>query len=47
MSEIHEISKISAEIFNELIFPRLGAKSDRILVDPFWKAFYDALERYK
>lgn len=34
MSEIPEIGKISAEIFDELIFPRLGAKSDSILVGP-------------
>jgi len=34
MSEIPEIGKISPEIFNELIFPRLGAKSDSILVGP-------------
>ena len=34
MSEIPEIGKISAEIFNELIFPRLGAKNQQILVGP-------------
>ncbi len=34
MGEIPEIGKISAEIFDELIFPRLGAKSDSILVGP-------------
>ncbi len=34
MGEIPEIGKISAEIFEELIFPRLGAKSDSILVGP-------------
>ena len=34
MGEIPEIGKISAEIFNELIFPRLGAKSQKILVGP-------------
>lgn len=34
MSEIPEIGKISPEIFNELIFPRLGAKSDKILSGP-------------
>ena len=34
MNEMPEIGKISPEIFNELIFPRLGAKSDRILVGP-------------
>jgi hydrogenase expression/formation protein HypE len=34
MSEMPEIGKISPEIFNELIFPRLGAKSDRVLVGP-------------
>jgi len=34
MSEVPEIGKISAEIFNELIFPRLGTKNDNILVGP-------------
>ncbi len=34
VSEIPEIGKISPAIFNELIFPRLGAKSDSILVGP-------------
>jgi hydrogenase maturation factor len=34
MSEMPEIGKISPQIFNELIFPRLGAKSDHILVGP-------------
>jgi hydrogenase expression/formation protein HypE len=34
MSEMPEIGKISPEIFNELIFPRLGAKSSNILVGP-------------
>jgi len=34
MGEIPEIGKISAEIFEELIFPRVGAKSDSILVGP-------------
>jgi len=34
VSEIPEIGKISPEIFNELIFPRLGAKSDKVLVGP-------------
>ena len=34
MSEIPEIGKISAEIFEELIFPRLGAASDGVLVGP-------------
>jgi hydrogenase expression/formation protein HypE len=34
MVEIPEIGKISAEIFDELIFPRLGAKSNSILVGP-------------
>lgn len=34
MSEIPEIGKISAEIFRELIFPRLGAKNEKILVGP-------------
>ncbi|MDD4874210.1 MAG: AIR synthase family protein [Dehalococcoidales bacterium] len=34
MSEIPEIGKISAGIFSELIFPRLGAKSKDVLVGP-------------
>jgi len=34
MGEIPEIGKISAEIFEELIFPRLGANSDSVLVGP-------------
>jgi len=34
LSEIPEIGKISHEIFNELIFPRLGAKSQKVLVGP-------------
>ena len=34
MSEIPEIGKISPEIFQELIFPRLGAANDKILVGP-------------
>ena len=34
MSEMPEIGKISPEIFNELIFPRLGAQSKNILVGP-------------
>ena len=34
MNELPEIGKISPEVFNELIFPRLGAKSDNILVGP-------------
>lgn len=34
MAEMPEIGKISPEIFNELIFPRLGAKSAQILVAP-------------
>ncbi len=33
-NEMPEIGKISPEIFNELIFPRLGAKDDHILVGP-------------
>lgn len=32
--DIPEIGKISPAIFKELIFPRLGAKSDKILVGP-------------
>jgi hydrogenase expression/formation protein HypE len=34
MSELPEIGKISPEIFNELIYPRLGAKSDKVIVGP-------------
>ena len=34
MSEIPVIGKISPEIFNEMIFPRLGAKSNKVLVEP-------------
>jgi hydrogenase maturation factor len=34
LSEIPEIGKISPEIFSELIYPRLGAKDDNILVGP-------------
>jgi len=34
MNEMPEIGKISPEIFSELIFPRLGAKSDQIIVGP-------------
>jgi hydrogenase expression/formation protein HypE len=34
MNEMPEIGKISPEIFSELIFPRLGAKSDKVLVGP-------------
>ncbi|MBA7644631.1 hypothetical protein ES703_52375 [subsurface metagenome] len=32
VNEIPEIGKISPAIFNELIFPRLGAKSEEVLV---------------
>lgn len=34
VNEMPEIGKISPAIFNELIFPRLGAKSDKVLVGP-------------
>jgi hydrogenase expression/formation protein HypE len=34
MSELPEIGKISPQVFNELIFPRLGAKSGNVLVGP-------------
>ncbi len=34
MNEIPEIGKISEAIFGELIFPRLGRKSDSVLVGP-------------
>jgi len=34
MNEMPEIGKISPEIFNELIFPRLGAANHQILVGP-------------
>lgn len=33
-SEMPEIGKISPQVFKELIFPRLGAKSDKVLVGP-------------
>ncbi|MEW6141896.1 MAG: AIR synthase family protein [Chloroflexota bacterium] len=33
-AEIPEIGKISPAVFEELIFPRLGAKSDEVLVGP-------------
>jgi hydrogenase expression/formation protein HypE len=34
LSEIPEIGKISPEIFNELIYPRLGAKDRSVIVGP-------------
>ena len=34
MNEMPEIGKISPKIFNELIFPRLGARSGQVLVGP-------------
>ena len=34
MSELPEIGKISPQIFNELIFPRLGAKDENTIVGP-------------
>jgi hydrogenase maturation factor len=34
VNEMPEIGKISPEIFRELIFPRLGASNDRIIVGP-------------
>ena len=34
MSDLPEIGKISPEIFNELIYPRLGAKDRAVLVGP-------------
>ena len=34
MAEIPEIGKISADIFKEIIFPRLGATDDKTLVGP-------------
>jgi len=34
MNELPAIGKISPEIFSEVIFPRLGAKSDKVLVGP-------------
>ncbi len=34
MAKLPEIGKISAEVFNELIFPHLGAKNNHILVGP-------------
>jgi len=34
VNQIPEIGKISPGVFNELIFPRLGAKSEKVLVGP-------------
>jgi len=34
MAKLPEIGKISAEVFNELIFPHLGAKNKHVLVGP-------------
>lgn len=34
MTEIPDIGKISAAIFNELIYPRLGVKNDKVIVGP-------------
>jgi hydrogenase expression/formation protein HypE len=34
MSELPEIGKISPAIFNELVYPRLGAKNDKVIVGP-------------
>ncbi len=34
MSEMPEIGKISPQIFNELIYPRLGAKNKNVIVGP-------------
>jgi hydrogenase expression/formation protein HypE len=34
MNELPDIGKISPEIFNEVIYPRLGAKNDHIIVGP-------------
>jgi hydrogenase expression/formation protein HypE len=34
MSEIPEIGKISSAIFNEIIYPRLGAKNNKVIVGP-------------
>jgi hydrogenase expression/formation protein HypE len=34
MSEMPEIGKISPEIFKELIYPRLGARNEKVIVGP-------------
>jgi hydrogenase expression/formation protein HypE len=34
MSELPAIGKISPDIFQEIIYPRLGAKSDKVIVGP-------------
>jgi len=34
MNDLPEIGKISPEVFNELIFPRLGARSKSVIVGP-------------
>jgi len=33
-AEMPEIGKVSPEVFNEVIFPRLGARSDKVIVGP-------------
>jgi hydrogenase expression/formation protein HypE len=34
MNELPEIGKISPQIFNEIIYPRLGAKNNQVIVGP-------------
>ena len=34
MTEMPDVGKISPDIFKEIIFPRLGAKSDKVIVGP-------------
>lgn len=34
MSEMPEIGKISPQIFNELIYPRLGSKNENVIIGP-------------
>ncbi|RLC41317.1 MAG: AIR synthase, partial [Candidatus Coatesbacteria bacterium] len=35
MTELPDIGKISQDVFNELIYPRLGAKSNKVIVGPY------------
>ena len=51
--KLPDIGRISAEVFNELIEPKFGMnliehgnekKLQHPIVDPFWQAFYKALQ---
>ena len=45
MNELPAIGKISPEIFSELIFPRLGARSDKVLVGPQHGVYVGIVEK--